>query len=123
MTSAIDLNNSYDHYLNDAGDVRVVHAAGGDVAGEHDESVARSEPVADLGARRLALPRVDLKDFELAARHQVEELGEELRESRRSEEADDLEVVRVEGHGLLEDKGQLHDLGPNSIHLIIVKKI
>ena len=96
--------------LDDAGDVRVVHAAGGDVAGEHDQPVSGSEPVADLGARRLALPRVDLQHAEFAAGHEVEELGEELRESRRREEANDLEVVRVEGHGLLEDERELHYL-------------
>ena len=62
--------------------------------------------VADFGARRLAFPRVNLQNPELAAGDEIKELRKELREARRREEANYLEVVRVEGHGFLKERIQ-----------------
>lgn len=55
-------------HLEYRGDVGVVHAAGGYVAGEHDESLPVAEHLAHLVAVPLALSGVDLQHLEALVR-------------------------------------------------------
>ena len=72
-------------HLDDGGDVRVVHAARGDVRREHDE--VGTELVGDARALRLRATRVHLKDI---CPELNESLAVELREARSHKEDDDL---------------------------------
>ena len=80
--------------LDDQRHVGVVDASGRDVGREHDGSVAVAEGLGGLGALRLRLARVHLEDRRA---HRGEQLGVELRQARRDEEDDDLEVRLLGG--------------------------
>jgi hypothetical protein len=99
-------------HLHDGGDVGVVHASGGDVAGEHGAARPLTELLGDARALRLRLAAVHLEHLDADA---VEELGVELREARGHEEDDHLEVALLR-HELTQQREELGGLRRRHAH-------